>query len=893
MGTANKEVIKGWIWDTGADVHICKDESLMMDIQHTNGCIQQAQGPLIKYNTIGKVTLNVYTSTSIKHVTLSNVVLLCNGNFNLFSPRAAAKASEGDIRCNQQGRDCIMVGKDRQCKQVTWAVKSGNRLYLDVAKSQEDATAFWHMWHCHLRHASLDHIQKSLKAVGIDTHDMPKVFNCEACNAMKFICPSFGSGRNEMKAKLDVVVSDLQGPMPVLSLGGARHTHAFQLGKDACVKRCYENSSQEVAGGNKAGNRITEHVNHTIMNIIQPMLDTAKLPVPLWAKATQHVVGGVPYTLWSGQRVRMSDVKTFSTVVWVRNTKHGKSKSKLGQHGQKCFWVGVPDLSEAAHRCIDTEDYSKVYTLRDVKFNAETLSDAIIDTNLDYISQGTVNASLTWELEDELSLKNVLRNQTARMIPTREPRKSSDDDSSDLSSPSASNEQDLEENVSPVIITTQQDQHLSLARDPTDLKIKLAMVAHYLQEGSSNIRELKSSLTNEPCMRPKEQVTAACNNIRSDLNVHNATIEFVTTAGQDSLIMHNDPQTLMQAQKCTEWSSWEKAIKDKLDSLDDAGTWIITNLPENQKAITAKWVFKTKCDADGNPVKYKACLVACRFNQMHGIDYHYMYSPVVSMTCLCLVICYSLKNKLWIQQIDFVAAYLNGELTDVNIYMMLPPGFEERYRWSPQSACHLKKALYRLKQSGCKWFAKLDESLCSLGFSQLGCDVAVYKMELVIIAIYVDNIIIIGQEHEVNIIIDSIQAHFKITRGGDAEWCLGIHIQQNGESVSLAQDAYIDTVLTHFSMNQAVETNTPLDPSAANLLLTDPSHWPLTKEQVVTYQQIMGSVMYLMTSTRPNLAFPISKLASHLASPTTVHLNQAQHLLCYVLHTRSHKLVYS
>ncbi|KAJ1570421.1 hypothetical protein NDA15_005659 [Ustilago hordei] len=192
MGTANKEVIKGWIWDTGADVHICKDESLMMDIQHTNGCIQQAQGPLIKYNTIGKVTLNVYTSTSIKHVTLSNVVLLCNGNFNLFSPRAAAKASEGDIRCNQQGRDCIMVGKDRQCKQVTWAVKSGNRLYLDVAKSQEDATAFWHI-------------------------------------------------------------------------------------------------SQEVAGGNKAGNRITEHVNHTIMNIIQPMLDTAKLPVPLWAKATQHV----------------------------------------------------------------------------------------------------------------------------------------------------------------------------------------------------------------------------------------------------------------------------------------------------------------------------------------------------------------------------------------------------------------------------------------------------------------------------------------------------------------------------------------------------------------------------------------------------------------------------
>ncbi|KAJ1588611.1 hypothetical protein NDA11_002576 [Ustilago hordei] len=314
----------------------------------------------------------------------------------------------------------------------------------------------------------------------------------------------------------------------------------------------------------------------------------------------------------------MSDINTFSTLVWVRNIKHGKSKSKLSQHGQKCFWVGVPDLSEAAHRCIDTEDYSKVYTLRDVKFDAETLSDAIINTNLDYISQ---------------------------------------------------------------------------ARDPTDLKIKLAMVAHYLQEGSSNVRELESSLTNKPCMSPKEQVTAACDNIRSDLNMQNAAIEFVTTVGQDSLIMHNDPQTLMQAQKCTEWSSWEKAIKDKLDSLDDARTWIVTDLPENWKAIMAKWVFKTKHDADGNPVKYKAHLVAHRFNQMHGIDYHDMYSPVVSMTCLHLVICYSLKNKLQIWQIDFVTMYLNGELPDIDIYMTLPPGFEERYR-------RLSWAWMRRKQKG-------------------------------------------------------------------------------------------------------------------------------------------------------------------------------------------------
>ncbi|CCF54367.1 hypothetical protein NDA11_004616 [Ustilago hordei] len=217
--------------------------------------------------------------------------------------------------------------------------------------------------------------------------------------------------------------------------------------------------------------------------------------------------------------------------------------------------------------------------------------------------------------------------------------------------------------------------------------------------------------------------------------------------------------------------------------------------------------------------------------------------------------------------------------------MTLPPGFEEQYRCSLQSACHLKKVLYRLKQSSHEWFAKLDESLCSLGFAQLGCDMVVYKMELVVIAIYVDDIIIVGQEHKVDLVIDSIQACFKNTRGGDAQWHLGICIQQDDNSILLGQDAYIDTILTCFGMDQVVEINMALDPSAANLLLMDPSCWSLTKEQVVTYQQIVGLVMYLMTSTRPKLAFPVSKLTSHLAALTTVHLNQAQHLLHYVLHT--------
>ncbi|CCF48459.1 hypothetical protein NDA11_007775 [Ustilago hordei] len=120
-------------------------------------------------------------------------------------------------------------------------------------------------------------------------------------------------------------------------------------------------------------------------------------------------------------------------------------------------------------------------------------------------------------------------------------------------------------------------------------------------------------------------------------------------------------------------------------------------------------------------------------------------------------------------QINFVTAYLNGELTDVNIYLVLPPGFEDQYTQTPQSVCHLKKALYRLKQSGLEWFVKLDKSLHQMGFKQLGWNIAVYKMESDVTAVYVDNIIIVGQDSEVDAIIDLIQSCFKITGGDNAQ----------------------------------------------------------------------------------------------------------------------------
>ena len=66
---------------------------------------------------------------------------------------------------------------------------------------------------------------------------------------------------------------------------------------------------------------------------------------------------------------------------------------------------------------------------------------------------------------------------------------------------------------------------------------------------------------------------------------------------------------------------WREAVNEELWNLNTYQTWCYIPLPDNQKAISSKWVFKVKYNSDGSIKRYKARLVAQGFSQVHGIDY--------------------------------------------------------------------------------------------------------------------------------------------------------------------------------------------------------------------------------------------------------------------------------
>jgi hypothetical protein len=114
-------------------------------------------------------------------------------------------------------------------------------------------------------------------------------------------------------------------------------------------------------------------------------------------------------------------------------------------------------------------------------------------------------------------------------------------------------------------------------------------------------------------------------------------------------------------------------MEAELKNLQDKGTFEETNLPAGRRAIGSKWVFKLKRDADGNPIKYKARLVAQGFSQLAGIDFEDTFAPVGRITSLRILLTMAATYDLKLHQADVEGAYLNGNI-DVELYMDFPDG---------------------------------------------------------------------------------------------------------------------------------------------------------------------------------------------------------------------------
>ncbi|UYV71448.1 hypothetical protein LAZ67_8003257 [Cordylochernes scorpioides] len=337
----------------------------------------------------------------------------------------------------------------------------------------------------------------------------------------------------------------------------------------------------------------------------------------------------------------------------------------------------------------------------------------------------------------------------------------------------------------------------------------------------------------------------------------------------------------------------EKAMEEEFDSLIENKTWELVDPPKNRNIIGTKWVFKTKCNSDGSVERHKARLVAKGYSQQYGIDYEETFAPVVRQSTIRMFLALAVEYNLILHQMDVQSAYLNGEIKE-EIFMTQPENFVSRKY--PEKVCRLKKAIYGLKQAGIVWHEKLDNELKNLGLKQLQSDNCVYIKHdegILLVAIYVDDLIIAAErEDTLKSFKESMKRIFKIKDLGGINCCLGIRIQMKEDgSISIDQERYIEELLAKYRMKEAKPISTPMD---SNSKLTKISSIEGENEPVkkVEYQSLIGSLIYLSVSTRPDIAYAVSALGQFSNDPRRQHWNAAKRVLRYLKGTSCLRITY-
>ncbi|KAH9051522.1 hypothetical protein Ae201684P_007525 [Aphanomyces euteiches] len=320
---------------------------------------------------------------------------------------------------------------------------------------------------------------------------------------------------------------------------------------------------------------------------------------------------------------------------------------------------------------------------------------------------------------------------------------------------------------------------------------------------------------------------------------------------------------------------WLEATQVEYDLLIENGTWTLTDLPPGREALKCKWLWRMKFDADGKLTKYKARLVLKGYMQQYGIDYLEIFAPVLRMNALRLLLCLVAHHAWKIRQMDVKTAFLNGTLdTDTVIFMEQPPGFAVQGEES--KVCRLIKSIYGLKQAPRCWYLTLHSFLVRIGFELL-------------LSVYVDDITITGNnDQDIEKACNAHKNEFKMTDLGELKSILGIKVETHGHVVTMSQQGYVEVLLDKFNMADCKPVSTP--EVVGHALVPTSKSQDEVKALNLPYRELVGSLQYLVTATRPDIANAVRNLSKHLSKYDDTHWKQAQRVLKYLKGSKSASL---
>ena len=247
-------------------------------------------------------------------------------------------------------------------------------------------------------------------------------------------------------------------------------------------------------------------------------------------------------------------------------------------------------------------------------------------------------------------------------------------------------------------------------------------------------------------------------------------------------------------------------------------------------------------------------------------------------------------------QLDVKTAFLHGELEE-EIYMEQPEGFVSPGR--ERDVCRLIKSLYGLKQAPRCWNTKFNSFLLKFGLTRAASDSCIYYRrqgeEFTIVVIFVDDGLVCSNQPKIlSAILTHLRTEFEMTTS-EADRYLGLNIirDRSCRQLFVNQHHYVQSILKKFNMTKCNPKTIPADPNARMSVEMAPNSENAAREMsTVPYREAIGSLMYLMVMTRPDIAFAVHQISQYCQNPGPGHWNGVKRILAYLAGTSDHGLLY-
>ena len=895
--------VQTWIVDSGATHHMCNEKEAFSELKENQSAAAVLVGnnAKLKVEKEGKVSMGFTVGKDVINGEVDGVLFIPEMGRNLFSVTQTMRQGKS-VFFDSQTMSCkILKGKT----EVGAAHLEGGLWILDCqpqrtheAHSSEvnESMELWHQRMGHLGEDNLLKLQRKHMVKGLEGQLRGSVKgSCEGCKEGKQNREPFPEGEGVPRKKLELVQTDIKGPINPPCFGGFRYFLTFL---DVCSRKnwvyllkhkheafnhfkhwkahaerhgeCKVKTLRSDQGGEYTSTQFqnylkecgikqeftvartpqqngrAERLNRTLMDMSRAMTNGAGLDKKFWGEGvltsaylknrSPHAAleeGITPEEAWSGHKPSIRHLRVFGCKVGVHVPQESRGvvdpKSWNGIH------VGYSSCHQGYRIWSPTQ--RKVIVSRDVIFHENSV-----------LSRNKSDGS---DDEDEFKARNSTQ---TKEVGEDEHQEASQLTSEEIESPTLDGE-------------PQESQQSGMEAQPIALK-----------ERRTSERKVK-----EPVRLSASQL--------GNLEVAEGNVAMAFVA------LDQEPTTIEEALNGKNAKEWEAAIQEELKSLKDNKTWEICNKPEGRSVIGCKWVFKLKSpQVPGGPPRFKARLVAKGYSQKHGIDYHETFAPVIKYQSLRLILSIATERDMAVHQMDVKTAFLNGELEE-EIYMEIPQGLEGA---SDGQVLRLRRSLYGLKQSPRCWNKRINDFLEEQGFMRLRTDSAVYTRgegkNQVILGVYVDDLVILGEDiQQVLGVKGVLSSEFQMVDFGEVSKVLGIRIMRNAErgTLSMDQAEYVGQIIANFDMAEAKELSTPLSSGEKFTLEMCPKNEAEKAAMSgAPYREAIGSLMYLMVSTRPDLAAVVGILSRFLANPGPSHWKGVKRVFRYLNGTKDFGLVF-